>query len=151
MSRISLFLLAALALITAPSAGKCQLATAGVGVLLSDRPAEAVAEMHVASAPLRGNRAYTTISWTVAGDNAGIKPALITAAERAVGRLGLGAGLLWLDVNAYHPRPIVVATTVVPLPVPRTAVVAIASTQPLHDFGWSLVLKGAVVLWARPQ
>jgi hypothetical protein len=138
----------ALALAAAhPSHG--QLATIGVGALLSDRPTEPVFELHVASPPFYRTRAYTTFSWT--DDSA--KPTLITAAERSLvtGRanIGLGAGLLWLEGNDYDPYPIIVSSAVVPLPIPRTSIVAIGSTQPFQDWDWSLVLKVGILAWFR--
>lgn len=131
-----------------PVAGDAQLATVGAGVLMSKRAPEPVAELHAATPPILATRAYLTLSWT---DESG-KPTIITAAERSIVRgkavmVGLGAGLLWLEGNDYRPYPIVVSSTVVPLPLPRTAVVAIASTQPFQDFEWSLVLKVGVAIW----
>jgi hypothetical protein len=126
-----------------------QLATLGVGALLSQRPAEPVFELHVASPPFFRTRAYTTFSWT---DDSS-KPTLITAAERSLmtGRanVGLGAGLLWLEGNDYDPYPIIVSSAVIPLPIPRTSIVAIGSTQPFQDWDWSLVLKVGVLAWFR--
>lgn len=77
---------------------------------------------------------------------------MITAAERPVRRAGsaftgLGAGLLWLEANDYAPYPMLVSSTVVPLPLPRTSFVAIVSTLPFEDFDWSLVLKLGVTVW----
>ena len=127
---------------------EAQFATAGAGVLMSDRPPEPVAELHAETPPVLGARAYATVSWT----DESIKPTLITASERPVVYVGsafagLGAGLLWLDANGYRPYPIVVSSTVVPLPIPQMSVVAIASTQPFQDFEWSLVLKAGVTVW----
>lgn len=127
---------------------QAQFATVGAGVLLSKRSPEPVAELHVETPPLLATRAYATLSWT----DESTKPTVITAGERSVayvGRaiVGMGAGLLWLDFNEYRPYPILVSSTVVPLPVPRTSVVAIASTQPFQDFAWSLVLKVGVTVW----
>ncbi len=129
-------------------AAEAQFATVGAGLLVSKRPSEPVAELHAEAPPLLSARAYLTLSWT----DESAKPTVITAAERPVlntkaTMTGMGAGLLWLDVNDYRPYPIVVSSTVVPLPLPRTAVVAIASTQPFQDFEWSLVLKVGVTLW----
>ena len=131
-----------------PVVANAQLATIGGGVLLSDRRPEAVAELHAETPPLYASRAYVTLSWT--DDSA--KPTVITAAERAllhrrVVMVGLGAGLLWLEGNDYRPYPIIVTSSVVPLPIPRTAVVVIGSTQPFQEFEWSLVLKVGVTLW----
>lgn len=130
---------------------EAQLATAGAGVLVSNRVPELVAELHAETPPIVSGRAYVTLSWT---DERSAKPTLITAAERPVVHVkavsvGLGAGVLWLEANDYRPYPIVVSSAVVPLPVPRTAVVAIASTQPFQDFEWSLVLKVGVTVWFR--
>ncbi len=127
---------------------EAQFATVGAGVLISNRSPEPVAELHVETPPALGARAYATVSWT----DESAKPTVITAGERSVGYLGrafvgLGAGLLWLDVNEYRPYPLLVISTVVPLPIPRTSVVAIASTQPFQDFDWSLVLKVGVTVW----
>ena len=129
-------------------AAEAQLATIGGGVLLSNRAPEPVAELHAETPPLLAARAYATVSWT----DESAKPTFITAAERALVRtrvasVGLGAGLLWLEVNDYRPYPIAVSSAVVPLPVPRTAVVAIASTQPFQDFEWSLVIKVGFTVW----
>lgn len=135
-----------LAVATAPA--EAQFATVGAGVLLSSRVPEPIAELHAETPPIASARAYVTLSWS----DASAKPTLITAAERSVVHrkgvgVGLGAGLLWLEGNDYRPYPIVVSATVVPLPVPRTAVVAIASTQPFQDFAWSLVLKVGGTVW----
>ena len=130
-----------------PVASKAQLATVGAGVLLSDRSPEPVAELHAETPPLYASRGYVTLSWT----DESAKPTVITAAERALLQrkvmVGLGAGLLWLEGNDYRPYPIIVSSTVVPLPIPRTAVVAIGSTQPFQEFEWSVVLKVGVTLW----
>lgn len=131
-----------------PVVAEAQFATIGAGVLLSDLPSEPVAELHAETPPVLGSRAYATLSWT----DESAKPTVITAAERALLRtkvvmVGLGAGLLWLEGNDYRPYPIIVSSSVVPLPIPRTAVVAIASTQPFQEFEWSLVLKVGVTLW----
>ena len=146
MRRIGLSVVVLLAAL--PVVAKAQLATIGAGVLLSDRRPEPVAELHAETPPLYASRAYVTLSWT--DDSA--KPTVITAAERAlvqrkVAMVGLGAGLLWLEGNDYRPYPIIVTSTVVPLPIPRTAVVVIGSTQPFQEFEWSLVLKVGVTLW----
>jgi hypothetical protein len=129
-------------------AAAAQFATVGAGLLISKRPSEPVAQLHAQTPPLLSARAYMTLSWT----DESAKPTVITAAERPLldtktTVTGIGAGLLWLDVNDYRPYPIVVSSTGLPLPVPRTAVVAIASTQPFQDFEWSLVVKVAVTFW----
>ena len=136
--------------LTCSRAADAQLATVGVGALLSERPTEIVYELHVASPPVYQTRAYTTFSWT--DDSA--KPTLITAAERSVIRTpvantGLGPGLLWLEVNDYRPYPIIVSSTVIPLPIPRTSGVVIASTQPFQEWAWSVVVKIGVLAWFR--
>ena len=130
-----------------PLAADAQFATVGGGVLLADRLREPVAELHAETPPFLQSRAYFTLSWT----DESASPTVITAAERSLLRgkvmLGLGAGLLWLEPNDYKPYPILVSTTIVPLPIPRTAVLAIASTQPFQEFEWSLVLKVGVTFW----
>ena len=131
-----------------PVVSRAQLATIGGGVLLSERRPEPVAELHAETPPLFAFRAYVTLSWT----DHSAKPTVITAAERAlvqrkIAMVGLGAGLLWLEGNDYRPYPIIVTSTVVPPPIPRTAVVVIGSTQPFQEFEWSLVLKVGVTLW----
>ena len=130
------------------SASEAQLATVGAGVLLSKRSPQPVAELHAESPPFYRTRAYITLSWT---DDSS-KPTVISAAERSVlhvrrATTGIGAGLLWLEVNDYKPYPIIVSSTVVPLPIKRTSFVGIASTQPFQDFEWSLVLKIGVLVW----
>ncbi|MFQ5948897.1 MAG: hypothetical protein ACE5KX_08560, partial [Acidimicrobiia bacterium] len=143
--------LAVALLLGAPLAVRAQLATAGGGVLVTERSTEPVGELHGESPPLFGARAYVTISWT----DESWSPTLITAAERPVLRVGrafsgLGAGLLWIEPNGYQPYPMLVSSTVVPLPLPRTSLVAIASTLPFEAFDWSLVLKlGVTVLFIR--
>ena len=127
---------------------EAQLATVGGGVLLSNRVPEPVAELHAETPPIVTARVYGTVSWT----DESAKPTLITAAERSVVQIGpasvgLGTGLLWLEGNDYRPYPIVVSSTVVRLPVPRTAVVAIASAQPFQDFEWTLVIKVGITVW----
>ena len=64
--------------------------------------------------------------------------------------MGLGAGLLWVEMDGYHTYPVLVSSTAVPLPVPRLSFVAIASTLPSEDWDWSVVLKvGVTVLFVR--
>lgn len=134
--------------VAGPGIAEAQLATVGAGTLLSERPAEPVFELHAETPPLARARGYVTVSWTDESWN----PTLITAAERPVihvgqAFLGLGAGLLWLDANDYSPYPMLVSTTIVPIGIPRTSFVAIASTLPFEDFDWSLVLKVGVTVW----
>lgn len=125
-----------------------QLVTVGAGVLVSDRPTEPVAELHAAAPAVAGVRPYLTLSWT----DESAKPTAIAAVERSilktpVSSTGLGAGLLWLEVNDYRPYPMLVSSTVIPLPLPRTSMVAVGSTLPFENFEWSLVLKiGVAVL-----
>jgi hypothetical protein len=148
LCRYRLALSCAILAVTLPVAAHAQFATIGGGVLVSNRPPEPVAELHAETPPVRAARAYLTLSWT----DESAKPTLITAAERALLQrkaaiVGLGAGLLWLEGNDYRPCPIIVSSTVVPVPIPRTALVAIGSTQPFQEFAWSLVLKVGVTLW----
>jgi hypothetical protein len=126
-------------------------ATAGAGVLITQRPQQPVFELHGETPPFAEARAYLTLSWT--DDN--WAPTLITAVERPILRFdgaftAVGAGLLWLEPNDYRPYPMLVSTTVVPLPLPRTSFVMIASTLPFEQFDWSLVLKiGVTLLFVR--
>jgi hypothetical protein len=120
-------------------------------VLITQRPAQPVFELHGETPPFAETRAYLTLSWT----DDSWAPTIITAVERPVLRFdgaftGVGAGLLWLEPNDYRPYPMLVSTTVVPLPVPRTSFVLIASTLPFEQFDWSLVLKiGVTLLFVR--
>lgn len=146
MRHISLSI--AILAVALPVASEAQFATVGAGVLLSNRSPEPVGELHAETPPVYASRGYVTLSWT----DESAKPTVITAAERAlirekVAMVGLGAGLLWLEGNDYRPYPIIVSSTVIPLPIPRTAVVAIGSTQPFQEFEWSVVLKVGVTLW----
>ncbi len=125
-----------------------QFVTIGGGALLSKRSPEPVVELHGETPPLVRTRAYVTLSWT----DESAKPTVISAFERQViaeGRVlaGVGTGLLWLDFNDYRPYPILVSSTALQLPIPRTSLVAIASTQPFQEFEWSLVLKIGVTVW----
>lgn len=129
-----------------------QLATAGAGVLITQRPEQPVFELHGETPPLAADaRAYLTLSWT----DESWAPTVISAAELPVLRFGgaftgVGAGLLWLEGNGYRPYPMLVSGTVVPLPLPRTSFVMIASTLPFESFDWSLVLKiGVTLLFIR--
>ena len=130
------------------SDGQAQLATVGGGVLMSKRSPQPVAELHGETPPFAGARAYITVSWT----DESPQPTVITALERPglhVGRAfaGIGAGLLWLETNDYRPYPILVSSTVVPLPVPRASFVVIGSALPFQGFDWSVVLKVGVTIW----
>ena len=132
--------------LVAPSAA--QFATVGAGVLVSKRSPQPVFELHLESPPVHHSRVYATVSWT----DESAKPTLITAGERALWQVdgahgGIGAGLLWLEVNEYRPYPILLSSTVVPLPLPRTAAVGIVSTQPFQRFEWSVVLKVGITVW----
>jgi hypothetical protein len=143
---LTLLLLGASTLAIAPAAA-AQLVTAGAGVLISERPEQPVFELHGETPPFAEARAYLTLSWT----DESWAPTSITAVERPVLRFGdaftgVGAGLLWLEVNDYRPYPMLVSSTSVPLPVPRTSFVMIASTLPFESFDWSLVLKIGVTL-----
>jgi hypothetical protein len=127
---------------------EAQMATLGAGVLLSDGPTQPVFEFHAATAPVRQTRAYATFSWT----DESASPVIIAAAERRIltfgsGGVGLGAGALLLTEPEFDAVPIAVSSTVIPLRIPRTSIVAIGSTAPFDDFQWSLVLKASVLLW----
>jgi hypothetical protein len=142
---------ALLGLLIAASGAAGQVVTVGGGALLSERPAEPVIELHAETPPFARWRAYATLSWT----DESAAPTVITAGERPLvrwgtGFTGLGAGLLWLEARDYEPDPMLVSSTVLPLPVPRTSLVVIGSTLPFEDFDWSLVLKvGITVLFIR--
>lgn len=125
-----------------------QMATIGVGVLLTDGTAQPAFELHVATRAVRQTRAYATLSWT----DESISPVIIAAAERRVvtfggGGVGLGAGVVMPTETTFDAIPIIVSSSVVPLGIPRTSMVAIASTAPFEEFQWSLVLKASVLLW----
>lgn len=135
----------------AASGAQAQILTVGGGALVTERGTEPVFELHGETAPLGEWRGYATLSWT----DESAAPTVITAAERPVlhfgdGFTGVGAGLLLLEVNDYAPDPMLVSSTVVPLPIPRTSFVFIASTLPFEDFDWSLVLKvGITAVFVR--
>lgn len=142
---------AVLLLLIAASGATGQIVTVGGGALSSERGTEPVVELHAETPPVAGWRGYGTLSWT----DESAAPTVITAAERPIvrwgnGFTGLGAGLLWLEVNDYEPDFMLVSSTVLPLPVPRTSLVVIGSILPFQDFDWSLVLKvGVTVLFLR--
>lgn len=130
-------------------AAAAQRVSVGVGVLLSNRPSEPSFDLHLDSPPLYKTRAELTLAWNDQSNN----PTVITEAERSIidtkaFAFDLGGGLLWLEANDYRPFPAIISSTVVPLPIPRLAIVAIGSTQPFQDFEWSLVLKGSISLWS---
>lgn len=135
-------------LMASASGAAAQVATIGGGALVSARGTDPVFELHAQTPPAADWRGYVTLSWM----RASAAPTVITAAERPVLRpgpafTGLGAGLLWLEVANYVPEPMLVSSTVVPLPIPRTALVLIASTLPFARFDSSLVLKVGVTLF----
>jgi hypothetical protein len=119
------------------------------GLLVGNFPSEPVFEIHGDSPPFWSSRAAFTVSWT----DDSFKPALITEAQRSLVdaktiSIGLGAGLLWLEDNHYRPYPIIISTTFVPVPIPRTGLVAVAATQPFQEFDWSLVVALSVGLYS---
>ncbi len=125
-----------------------QFATASAGMLVSKRVPDVIGELHAETPPVRATRGWITLSWT----DESAKPTVITAVEHALLHVkgagtGLGAGVLWLEPDNYKPYPIIVSSTVVPLPIPRISFVAIASTQPFQDFDWSLALEVGITLW----
>jgi len=127
---------------------EAQFATASAGMLVSNRVPDVIVELHAETPPFGATRGWITLSWT----DQSAKPTVITAVEHALLHVkgagtGLGAGVLWLEPDNYKPYPIIVSSTVVPLPIPRTSFVAIASTQPFQDFGWSLALEVGITLW----
>jgi len=120
----------------------------GAGVLLSNRPSEPSFDLHIDSPPFYRTRAELTLAW----NDKSAKPTVITEVERSIidtkaFAFDLGGGLLWLEANEYRPFPAIISTSVVPLPIPRAAIVAVASTQPFQKFEWSLVLKGSISLF----
>lgn len=130
-------------------AAAAQRVSLGAGVLLSSRPSEPSFDLHINSAPFYKTRAELTLAWNDKSNN----PTVITEAERSIidtraFAFDLGGGLLWLEANDYRPFPAIISTTVVPLPMPRAAIVAVGSTQPFQDFEWSLVLKASISLWS---
>ena len=134
--------IAGFAILTLTGSAGAQIVTIGAGGLVSKHPAEVVYELHGETPPFFNSRAYITLSWT----RESAKPAVISAAEYPVlhygdGFTGLGAGLLWLEVNDYQPYTMLVSTTVIPLPVPRTSFVMIGSVLPFEKFDWSVVFK----------
>ncbi len=129
-------------------AAEGQFATASAGMLVSKRVPDVIGELHAETPPVRATRGWITLSWT----DESAKPTVITAVEHALLHVkgagtGLGAGVLWLEPDNYKPYPIIVSSTVVPLPIPRISFVAIASTQPFQDFDWSLALEVGITLW----
>jgi hypothetical protein len=130
-------------------AAAAQRVALGVGVLLSNRPSEPSFDLHIDSPPLYRTRAELTLAWNDKSNN----PTVITELERSIidtkaFAFDLGGGLLWLEANDYRPFPAIISTSVVPLPIPRAAIVAVASTQPFQKFEWSLVLKASISLWS---
>jgi len=140
--------LAVLSTTLSPAAG-AQRVSLGAGVVLSGRPSEPSFDIHIDSPPFSKIRAELTVAW----NDKSSKPTVITEAERALVdtkwfAFDAGAGLLWLEANEYRPFPAIITTTVLPLPVPRAAMVGIASTQPFQNFEWSLVLKLSISIWS---
>jgi len=118
---------------------------------MTPRGADPVAELHAETPPFADARGYVTASWT----HERVKPTFISAIERPVlwvgqAVVGAGAGVLWVEANGYRAYPLLVSSTVVPLQVPRTSFVLIASTLTSENFDWSLVLKiGVTALFVR--
>ena len=133
-----------------PSAN-AQFVTVGGGLLMTPRGADPVAELHAETPPFAEARGYLTASWT----HESVKPTFITAIERPLLRkgqafVGAGAGVLWVEASGYRAYPLLANSTVVPLRIPRTSFVLIASTLPSESFDWSLVLKvGVTALFVR--
>jgi len=143
-------LLFALISIACPRAGHAQRAFLGAGIVLSDFSSLPDFDLHLDSPPWRATRAELTLAWS----DESAKPTVITEAERSIIdskalAVDLGAGLLWFEANDYRPFPAIISTIVVPLPIPRTALVAIPDVQPFQDFEWALVLKVSLTLWSR--
>jgi hypothetical protein len=133
-----------------PTESEAQFVTVGAGALLTAGAVDPVVELLVTAPPMvYGFRPYLTTSW-VLGE---IQPTFITAAERPIWRgshhfTSLGAGVLWLQPADYTPYPILVSTTAIFPPIPRTMLVGIGSVRPFQDWSWSIVAKVAVMLVA---
>ena len=146
-STAELILLAA-ALVAVPTDGEAQFVTVGAGALFTKDNVDAVVELLVTAPPLVYEfRPYLTTSWVL--DE--IEPTFITAAERPIWRTShhftsLGVGVLWLQPANHTPYPILVSTTAVFPPIPRTMLVGIGSVQPFQDWSWSIVAKVAVMV-----
>lgn len=131
------------------SLAQAQFATIGGGLLVSERPSVFVAELNAQTPQFFNSRAYMTLSWTEQSE----KPTAITAIERSLLNVNdlfytnIGAGFLWLEYDNYKPHSMLVSSTIVPLPVPRTSLVAIGSVLPFQDFDWSVVLKVGWAIW----
>jgi hypothetical protein len=145
-----LILLVAVLCLTVPTEGEAQFVTVGAGALFTKDNVDPVVELLVTAPPLVYDfRPYLTTSWVL--DE--IEPTFISAAERPIWRTShhftsLGAGVLWLQPANYTPYPILVSTTAVFPPIPRTMLVGIGSVQPFQDWSWSIVAKVAVMLVA---
>ena len=148
LRRAGLLALLTVVLLTVPDDGEAQFVTVGAGALFTKDNVDAVAELLVTAPPLVWEfRPYLTTSWVL--DE--IRPTFITAAERPIWRTShhftaLGAGVLWLQPANYTPYPIIVSTTAIFPPIPRTMLVGIGSVQPFQDWSWSIVAKVAVML-----
>ncbi len=131
------------------SIAHAQFATLGGGMLVTERPLKGVAEINVQTPPFYNSRAYVTFSWT----NESAKPTYIAAVERKIFGIdkvfatGLGAGMLMIEPRDYKPDFMLVSSTFVPLPIPRTALVVIGSVLPFEKFEWSLILKVGWAIW----
>ncbi len=142
------FLTLAAVLLTVPAEAEAQFVTLGGGALFTKDNVDPVVEVLVTAPPLvYAFRPYLTTSWVP--DE--IEPTFITAAERPMWRTShhftsLGAGVLWLQPANYTPYPILVSTTAIFPPIPRTMLVGIGSVQPFQGWSWSIVAKVAVML-----
>lgn len=133
-----------------PTAGAAQRVFLGAGIVLGDFSSEPDFDLHIDSPPWHATRAELTLAWS----DQSAKPTVITEVERSfidtkALAVDVGAGLLWFDAHEYRPFPAIISTIVVPLPIPRTALVAIPDVQPFQDFEWALVLKVSLTLWSR--
>ena len=136
-------------LILLSSSVHAQFATVGGGLLVSERPIEPVVELNFQSPPFYESRAYITISWM----KNSVKPTLITAIEHSflnandLLNSSVGVGILMIEPTNYKPDLMLVNSTIVPLPVPRTSFVLINSVLPFKDYDWSIVLKVGWAIW----
>jgi hypothetical protein len=133
-----------------------QLVTVGLGALVLPSNTFTVFELHAAGPPyLADFRPYTTISWTDA--NLSDKPTVIVAAERQYLFVppktsglssSIGPGFVMLPITDYRPEFQLTNSLVVFLPIPRTALVILASWQPFDPDDWAIVVKLGLTLWS---
>ncbi len=149
-------MLLGLALLFGPDDAEAQLVTLGVGALVVPSNTFTVLELHAAGPPYIADfRPYTTISWTDADITE--RPTVIVAAEyqyvfvppKTFGlSSSIGPGFVMLPVTDYRPEFQLTNSLVVFLPIPRTALVTLASWQPFDPDDWAIVVKLGFTLWS---